>query len=301
MPPPASPARGRATPASAVPMRMSALAAVPFRQGPGAPSSTARRSASRWGTRASARTTGRTTAFDYWCMPEFAKWVNGHAYDGGLPQCSRNSLLLRRFTGVVPGPFRVRRRLLGAEVLQPRLPVFRLPGRPLHVRAVPGCLGWSSRGTRAPTAGRQQSWCQRTATTDRTSLINRNRVPAFRTVSAGLMAAARPFSPGDPAPKYRLRDCWCAWTRKCALPTQCTALRTAPCRSSIPPTRTGQAAIPGGRCVMITQSCHIPSDWAGLLLRGPPGPPQRQARPTCRCGAGTAMSAGPGSAPGHGG
>ena len=26
---------------------------------------------------------GRTTAFDYWCMPEFAKWVNGHAYDGG--------------------------------------------------------------------------------------------------------------------------------------------------------------------------------------------------------------------------
>jgi glycosidase len=26
---------------------------------------------------------GRTTAFDYWCMPQFAKWVNGHAYDGG--------------------------------------------------------------------------------------------------------------------------------------------------------------------------------------------------------------------------
>ncbi|HKM53716.1 MAG TPA: alpha-amylase family glycosyl hydrolase [Isosphaeraceae bacterium] len=26
---------------------------------------------------------GRTTAFDYWCMPEFVKWVNGHAYDGG--------------------------------------------------------------------------------------------------------------------------------------------------------------------------------------------------------------------------
>ena len=26
---------------------------------------------------------GRTTTFDYWCMPEFAKWVNGHAYDGG--------------------------------------------------------------------------------------------------------------------------------------------------------------------------------------------------------------------------
>ena len=30
----------------------------------------------------------RTTIFDYWCMPEFAKWVNGHRYDGGrlLPQ-----------------------------------------------------------------------------------------------------------------------------------------------------------------------------------------------------------------------
>ncbi|MEQ1854566.1 MAG: hypothetical protein ABMA01_23605, partial [Chthoniobacteraceae bacterium] len=25
---------------------------------------------------------GRTTIFDYWCMPEFAKWVNGHRYDG---------------------------------------------------------------------------------------------------------------------------------------------------------------------------------------------------------------------------
>ncbi len=25
----------------------------------------------------------RTTIFDYWCMPEFAKWVNGHRYDGG--------------------------------------------------------------------------------------------------------------------------------------------------------------------------------------------------------------------------
>ena len=25
---------------------------------------------------------GRTTVFDYWCMPEFAKWVNGHRYDG---------------------------------------------------------------------------------------------------------------------------------------------------------------------------------------------------------------------------
>lgn len=26
---------------------------------------------------------GRTTLFDYWSMPEFARWVNGHAYDGG--------------------------------------------------------------------------------------------------------------------------------------------------------------------------------------------------------------------------
>lgn len=26
---------------------------------------------------------GRTTVFDYWCMPEFANWVNGHAYNGG--------------------------------------------------------------------------------------------------------------------------------------------------------------------------------------------------------------------------
>jgi glycosidase len=25
----------------------------------------------------------RTTIFDYWCMPELAKWVNAHAFDGG--------------------------------------------------------------------------------------------------------------------------------------------------------------------------------------------------------------------------
>ena len=25
---------------------------------------------------------GRTTIFDYWSMPEFTKWVNGHRYDG---------------------------------------------------------------------------------------------------------------------------------------------------------------------------------------------------------------------------
>ena len=27
---------------------------------------------------------GRTSIFDYWCMPEFAKWVNNHNYDGAL-------------------------------------------------------------------------------------------------------------------------------------------------------------------------------------------------------------------------
>lgn len=27
---------------------------------------------------------GRTTIFDYWSMPELAKWVNGHRYDGGM-------------------------------------------------------------------------------------------------------------------------------------------------------------------------------------------------------------------------
>ena len=26
---------------------------------------------------------GRTTLFDYWAMPEFVKWVNGHRYEGG--------------------------------------------------------------------------------------------------------------------------------------------------------------------------------------------------------------------------
>jgi glycosidase len=37
----------------------------------------------------------RTTFFDYWTMPEFAKWVNHHAYDGG--QLSPEQTALRRF------------------------------------------------------------------------------------------------------------------------------------------------------------------------------------------------------------
>ncbi|HVZ31179.1 MAG TPA: alpha-amylase family glycosyl hydrolase, partial [Polyangiaceae bacterium] len=38
---------------------------------------------------------GRTTIFDYWRMPVFARWVNGHAYDGG--QLDTRELSLRRF------------------------------------------------------------------------------------------------------------------------------------------------------------------------------------------------------------
>jgi glycosidase len=38
---------------------------------------------------------GRTTAFDYWSMPVFGKWVNGHAYDGG--QLSVEQKKLRHF------------------------------------------------------------------------------------------------------------------------------------------------------------------------------------------------------------
>lgn len=34
----------------------------------------------------------RTTIYDYWSMPEFAKWVNGGAYDGGLLSDEQKSL-----------------------------------------------------------------------------------------------------------------------------------------------------------------------------------------------------------------
>jgi hypothetical protein len=37
----------------------------------------------------------RTTIFDYWAMPELAKWVNGHRYDGG--QLSAAQKKLREF------------------------------------------------------------------------------------------------------------------------------------------------------------------------------------------------------------
>jgi glycosidase len=39
----------------------------------------------------------RTTIFDYWSMPEFAKWVNGHACDGG--RLSKEQRDLRLFYG----------------------------------------------------------------------------------------------------------------------------------------------------------------------------------------------------------
>jgi hypothetical protein len=38
---------------------------------------------------------GRSTTFDYWGLPEHAKWVNGHAYDGG--GLSADQRALRQF------------------------------------------------------------------------------------------------------------------------------------------------------------------------------------------------------------
>jgi glycosidase len=35
---------------------------------------------------------GRTTLFDYWAMPEFVKWVNGHLYDGGSLTSTQRAL-----------------------------------------------------------------------------------------------------------------------------------------------------------------------------------------------------------------
>ncbi len=40
---------------------------------------------------------GRTTIFDYWAMPELAKWVNGHRYDGARLSAQQRSL--RAFYG----------------------------------------------------------------------------------------------------------------------------------------------------------------------------------------------------------
>ncbi|MCB9610473.1 MAG: alpha-amylase [Polyangiaceae bacterium] len=38
------------------------------------------------------REDGRTTIYDYWAMPELAKWVNDHAYDGGQLSASQKEL-----------------------------------------------------------------------------------------------------------------------------------------------------------------------------------------------------------------
>jgi glycosidase len=42
---------------------------------------------------------GRTTIFDYWRMPTFARWVNQHRYDGGQLEPSERAL--RRFYGAL--------------------------------------------------------------------------------------------------------------------------------------------------------------------------------------------------------
>lgn len=38
------------------------------------------------------REDGRTTIYDYWAMPELAKWVNDHAYDGGQLSAEKKGL-----------------------------------------------------------------------------------------------------------------------------------------------------------------------------------------------------------------
>jgi glycosidase len=44
---------------------------------------------------------GRTTLFDYWAMPDFVRWVNGHAYDGG--GLSGTQVSLRNFYSALLG------------------------------------------------------------------------------------------------------------------------------------------------------------------------------------------------------
>ena len=83
---------------------------------------------------------GRTTLFDYYCMPEFAKWVHGHAYDGGgLDAGQRN---LRRFYGsllaLCQDPSVRADCVLGFEVLQPPRSICRLPLGRIFVRPLRG-------------------------------------------------------------------------------------------------------------------------------------------------------------------
>jgi glycosidase len=47
------------------------------------------------GNKGFSREDGRTSIFDYWCMPEFAKWVNEHKYDGA--KLSTEQKQLRQF------------------------------------------------------------------------------------------------------------------------------------------------------------------------------------------------------------
>jgi glycosidase len=48
----------------------------------------------------------RTSIFDYWSMPEFTKWVNGHRYDGGRLSHEQNELrsFYRRLINLIDQP-----------------------------------------------------------------------------------------------------------------------------------------------------------------------------------------------------
>ncbi|MGC4030384.1 MAG: alpha-amylase family glycosyl hydrolase [Tepidisphaeraceae bacterium] len=81
---------------------------------------------------------GRTGLFDYWSMPEFVKWVNGHAYDGGGLADWQRTLprVLRQAVRTLSARIGHGGRLLGPEVFEPPGPLRRLPGLVLHLRPI---------------------------------------------------------------------------------------------------------------------------------------------------------------------
>ncbi len=73
----------------------------------------------------------RTSIFDYWCMPEVAKWVNGHRYDGGRLSSEQKDLRLwyGHLLGLINGPAFRRGEFMGLNPVNKDNPRFgRLAG-----------------------------------------------------------------------------------------------------------------------------------------------------------------------------
>jgi glycosidase len=134
----------------------------------------------------------RTTIFDYWSMPEFVKWVNGHRYDGGGLSTEQRELraYYSRLLALIDEPaFRLGdfHALNSANAQNPQFG--RLPGEPASGHWLYAFLRFD------PAAGQRYL-----------VLTNLHPRESFRDIGLVLPAAARDFLKLQPASTWQLVD-----------------------------------------------------------------------------------------------